>query len=175
MAKSRSSGNKPNRRGSPEAVEKRRTARALNTLLSGRSAGTTRDLRTERRRKRLLEELSKGRRGRQLKAIEVLQHANDLLEMGESLTAIKRAAGAKHKIPMTPDAEQVVRNTQEAYEFDPRVWDVVGARAVVGGESAGSGEAPAAKPRRKRTASGRGKKASRRSKVVRRKKKAATS
>jgi len=179
MAKTRSSGTKPNRRGSPEAVEKRRTARALNTLLSARSTGSTRDLRTERRRKRLLEELAKGRRGRPLKPIEVLQHANDLLDMGESLTAIKRAAGAKHKLPMSDDAEDVVRKTQEAYGFDPRGWDVVGARSAVNGadpeaseDAEGEGAAP--RPRRKRAAKGGARKAASRSAGVRRRKKKAS-
>lgn len=144
----RTSPKKPNRRGSPEAVEKRRTARALNTLLSGRVTGGTRDLRTERRRKRLLEELSKGRGGRALKPIEILQHADQLLEMGESVTAIKKAAGARARFKVTSDAEDVVRRTQEAYEFDPRAWDVLGIDVAGGGAAADSEVSPAPKAAR---------------------------
>ncbi len=50
-----------NRRGSPEAIEKRRAARLFNDILGGRSAGAKKlDGRTEKRRQRLLRELEAG-------------------------------------------------------------------------------------------------------------------
>src|ERR1700722_14776112 len=57
-----------NRRGSPEAIEKRRAARLFNDVLGGRGASAQKlDGRTEKRRQRLLKELAdgmaRGRRG----------------------------------------------------------------------------------------------------------------
>ena len=50
-----------NKRGSPEAVEKRRVARMFNDLLGDKSARNKLDGRTEKRRKRLLRELASGK------------------------------------------------------------------------------------------------------------------
>ena len=51
----------PNRRGSPEAIEKRRAARQFNDVLGGRGASAQKlDGRTEKRRQRLLKELEDG-------------------------------------------------------------------------------------------------------------------
>ena len=88
-------------RGSPEAVEKRRSARALNALFSAASGGL--DGRTERRRKRLLAELKDGRGGEALSAIEVLTHAAEpsglkaipygLLARGSAISRVTAPAG----------------------------------------------------------------------------------
>src|SRR5260370_22291768 len=66
----------PNRRGSPEAIEKRRVARVFNDILGGRGAAAHKlDGRTEKRRQRLLKELEAGkaRGSRELKPLDVLQ------------------------------------------------------------------------------------------------------
>src|SRR5512146_414104 len=64
----------PNRRGSPEAIEKRRVARVFNDVLGGRLASAHKlDGRTEKRRQRLLAELEAGkaRGSRELKPLDV--------------------------------------------------------------------------------------------------------
>ena len=70
-------------RGSAEAIEKRRVARQLNSLFGGggRPSGKL-DGRTEKRRQRLLKELKDGKGDQPLKPIEIITHANELLEMG---------------------------------------------------------------------------------------------
>ena len=77
-----------NRRGSPEAIEKRRVARLFNDILGGRGAGAHKqDGRTEKRRQRLLRELEQGkvRGARELKPLDVLGRVHELLELGEPL------------------------------------------------------------------------------------------
>src|SRR5271163_3885601 len=84
-----------NRRGSPEAIEKRRVARLVNDILGGRGAGAhKRDGRTEKRRQRLMRELEAGkaRGARELKPLDVLQRVNELLELGEPLSSIRKIA-----------------------------------------------------------------------------------
>src|SRR5215813_11555497 len=69
-------GRAPNRRGSPEAIEKRRVARVFNDILGGRGASSHKlDGRTEKRRQRLLKELEAGkaRGSRELKPLDILQ------------------------------------------------------------------------------------------------------
>src|SRR5262245_24440308 len=82
-----------NRRGSPEAVEKRRAARAFNQALRGGGAGAPAvDGRTERRRKRLLKELAAGTaRRRELKPIDILCRVQELLALGEPLASLRKA------------------------------------------------------------------------------------
>ena len=61
MAKAKAGGKAQNRRGSPEAIEKRRAARVFNDVLGGRASGAHKlDGRTEKRRQRLLKELEDG-------------------------------------------------------------------------------------------------------------------
>src|ERR1700681_2092943 len=82
-----------NRRGSPEAIEKRRVARVFNDILGGRGASAHKlDGRTEKRRQRLLKELEAGRaRGsRELKPLDVLQRVQELMDLGEPLSSIRK-------------------------------------------------------------------------------------
>src|ERR1700722_5768252 len=94
MAKTGKAAAKPqNRRGSPEAIEKRRVARLFNDILGGRGHGANKhDGRTEKRRQRLMGELESGkvRGARQLKPLDVLQRVNELLSLGEPLGAIRK-------------------------------------------------------------------------------------
>src|SRR5579862_8479460 len=89
MAKPSRAPTKPqNRRGSPEAIEKRRVARLFNDILGGQGAGAhKRDGRTEKRRQRLLRELElgKARGSRELKPLDVLHRVHELLGLGEPL------------------------------------------------------------------------------------------
>ncbi|MCB9597463.1 MAG: hypothetical protein H6719_32375 [Sandaracinaceae bacterium] len=135
------------RRGSPEAIAKRRVARALNRLFEETGATESLDGRTLKRKQRLMRELKEGKRGKPLKALEVLAHANELLTLGETLTTLRKL---KPKLPPTPpvteESAAVYVETQKNYGFDPKSWRVLGIdieKLIAGGG------APAAKPARK--------------------------
>jgi hypothetical protein len=118
---------KPTRRGSPEAIAKRRAARSLNRMFDQGAVAQAMDGRTLKRKRRLLKELQEGKRGETLKAHEVLAHVTELLGMGENLTTIRRL---KPRLPPSPgltdDMVGVVRETQQSYSFDPRAWKLLG-------------------------------------------------
>src|SRR5687767_10969350 len=92
MAKAKSQARPLNKRGSPEAIEKRRVARMFNDVLGGGGANTKLDGRTAKRRQRLLRELEENQAhgGRELKPLDVLQRVQELLELGEPLSNIKK-------------------------------------------------------------------------------------
>lgn len=116
-------------RGSAEAIEKRRVARQLNTLFGGggNQAGKL-DGRTEKRRQRLLKELKDGKSGQPLKPIELIAHAHELLEMGETLSTIRKNGVKTPKLELGDNAEKIetVLRAQEAYRFRPEVWKLLG-------------------------------------------------
>ncbi len=118
-----------NRRGSPEAIEKRRAARLFNDVLGGRSASAQKlDGRTEKRRQRLLKELEDGKaRGQhELKPLDVLQRVQELMDLGESLSSIRKVARVR-KTSLPPDSIlQVVQRLHEAYGFRPEAYRFVG-------------------------------------------------
>jgi hypothetical protein len=118
-----------NRRGSPEAIEKRRVARVFNDILGGRGASSQKlDGRTEKRRQRLLAELEAGkaRGSRELKPLDVLQRVQELMDLGEPLTSIRKVAKVR-KNAVTPDAiVGVVERLHRAYRFRPEVYRFVG-------------------------------------------------
>jgi len=127
MAKQRNPRETSGGRGSPEAVEKRRAARRLNTLITGGARATAHlDGRTEKRRKRLIRELKEGRRGVALKPIDVVTHVNELMELGETLRSIKRQGVKARKLDLTPDIIATAERTQAAYGFDPDAWKMLG-------------------------------------------------
>ena len=119
----------PNRRGSPEAIEKRRVARVFNDILGGRgSASHKLDGRTEKRRQRLLKELEAGkaRGSRELKPLDILQRVQELMDLGEPLSSIRKVTKVK-KTPAEPDAiVDVVERLHRAYSFRPEVYRFVG-------------------------------------------------
>jgi hypothetical protein len=119
----------PNRRGSPEAIAKRRAARLFNDVLGGRGAAAHRlDGRTEKRRLRLLKELEDGKaRGqRELKPLDVLQRVQELMDLGEPLSSIRKVAKVR-KTNLAPDAiVGVVQRLHEAYGFRPETYRFVG-------------------------------------------------
>jgi hypothetical protein len=118
-----------NRRGSPEAVAKRCAGRAFNLLLEARQSRRPLDGRSLKRRQRLLQELRTGkRRGSQqpLKPLDVLARVNELLELGESPTAIRKV----HR-PRPPHAEQLdlvhaVSELHQAYGFRLQAYRLLG-------------------------------------------------
>ncbi len=117
-----------NKRGSPEAVEKRRVARMFNDLLGEKRTHGKLDGRTEKRRKRLLRELSSGKaRGKKdLKPLDVLLRVQELLEIGEPLSAIRKVAKAKKPEVLGEDIAKVVERLHRAYGFRPEVYRFVG-------------------------------------------------
>src|ERR1700722_529189 len=95
MARTTRKAKPQNRRGSPEAIEKRKAARLFNDILGGRGAGVhKRDGRTEKRRQRLMRELESGkvRGSRELKPLDVLVRVHELMELGEPLRSIRKVA-----------------------------------------------------------------------------------
>lgn len=117
-----------NRRGSPEAVAKRRAARAFNDLLAPKSRSRL-DGRTQQRCKRLLAELEAGKHrssGKELKPIDVLMRVHELLELGEPLASLKKVCPSR---PSQPSGEQLValvRDLHQAYGFRPEAYRFVG-------------------------------------------------
>ena len=111
-------------RGSPEAVEKRRSARALNALFVAASAGL--DGRTARRRERLLLELKNGRRGSPLSAIDVLTHAAELLSLGETMVSLKKQGVRARTVRPEPALLDAARRAQRAYDLPEEVFELLG-------------------------------------------------
>lgn len=123
-ARERSTGHGKGR-ASDEAIEKRRAARALNALFS-EGTGRLLDGRQERRRQRLLQELREGKRGAPLPPIEVLTHAAELFQLGETLESLKRFGITPRKAPQTPELLEAARRVQAAYEMPSEVFGLLG-------------------------------------------------
>jgi hypothetical protein len=117
-----------NRRGSPEAVEKRRVARMFNDMLGKKGAHGKLDGRTEKRRQRLLHELETGKaRGkRDLKPVDVLLRVQELIDLGETLATIRKVAKAKKPEIAGDDIVGVLERLHNAYHFRPEVYRFVG-------------------------------------------------
>jgi hypothetical protein len=118
-----------NRRGSPEAIEKRRAARFFNDVLGGRRTGDGKlDGRTEKRRQRLLKELENGlaRGSRELKPLDVLQRVQELIELGEPLSAIRKIAKVRKTNVEADSIVEVVGRLHHAYHFRPETYRFVG-------------------------------------------------
>ncbi len=118
----------PNRRGSPEAVEKRRAARLFNEVLGGGGSRGPLDGRTEKRRQRLLGELEAGatRSARELKPIDVLLRVQELLELGEPLGTIRKVAKVRRAIIDPDNLVEIVGRLHKAYGFRPEAYRFVG-------------------------------------------------
>lgn len=122
-----------NRRGSPEAVAKRRAARAFNDLLAPDSRSRL-DGRTEQRRKRLLAELEAGKHrgsGKELKPIDVLLRVDELLAMGESVASLKKICAARPAPPPGDRLVELVMELHQAYGFRPECYRFVGISSEV--------------------------------------------
>jgi len=118
---------KTTKRGSPEAIAKRKAARKLNDLFSrGVGADAALDGRTLKRKQRLMDELAKGRGGRPLSALDVLTHADELLKLGESLTSLRKIVKAPPAPERTEDNLSLLAEAQQLYSFDPKAWKLLG-------------------------------------------------
>jgi hypothetical protein len=117
-----------NRRGSPEAIAKRRAARAFNDLLdpSGREGL---DGRTEKRRKRLLAELEAGKTrgsGRPLKPIDVLGHVTELFELGETAATLRKVFRPRPAPTPDPKLLEALASLHKAYGFPKDAYGFLG-------------------------------------------------
>jgi hypothetical protein len=129
MAKAKATGKAQNRRGSPEAIEKRRAARVFNDVLGGHgSASQKLDGRTEKRRQRLLKELENGlaRGSRELKPLDILQRVQELMDLGEPISAIRKVAKVRKSTIPTDSIVDVVERLHKAYNFRPETYRFVG-------------------------------------------------
>jgi hypothetical protein len=141
-----------NRRGSPEAVAKRRAARAFNDLLDPKARSRL-DGRTAQRRKRLLAELEAGKlrgSGKELKPIDVLTRVDELLSLGETLSSLRKACASRPAQPAVDRLVDLVSELHRAYGFRAEAYRFVGISAEVlrrAGVLAGPGRAGEARAR----------------------------
>jgi hypothetical protein len=122
-----------NRRGSPEAIAKRRAARAFNDLLDP-SARSRLDGRTDQRRRRMLAELETGKlrgSGKQLKPIDVLTRVNELLALGEPLANVRKVCASRPAQPAGDRLVELVTELHRAYAFRAEAYRFVGISAEV--------------------------------------------
>ena len=130
MAKTpRTAPKPPNRRGSPEAIEKRRVARLFNDILGGRGKGAHKhDGRTEKRRQRLMRELESGkvRGSREMKPLDVLVRVHELMELGEPLSSIRKVTKVRRTTVPAESMVEVVSRLHKAYGFRPECYRFVG-------------------------------------------------
>jgi hypothetical protein len=144
-----------NRRGSPEAIEKRRVARLFNDILGGPGAGAhKRDGRTEKRRQRLMRELESGqaRGSRELKPLDVLARVHELMELGEPLRSIRKVAKIRKASVVAEEMVEVVSRLHKAYGFRPECYRFVGVGDDVLRNAGVLGTEPSRRARAKRRA-----------------------
>jgi hypothetical protein len=116
-----------NRRGSAEAIAKRRAARHFNAVLSGAHVPPALDGRTAKRRDRLLKELADGARGgRPLKPIEILTRAQELFELGESLGSLRKVAKVRPLVADDDSVREAIAALHEAYAFRVEAYQFLG-------------------------------------------------
>ena len=129
MARAKSGGRANNRRGSPEAIEKRKVARMFNDVFGGRGTAAQKlDGRTEKRRQRLMRELESGQAHgeRELKPLDVLQRVQELLELGETIAGIKKVRKLPKLQAPSPATIELVERLHKAYAFRREVYRFVG-------------------------------------------------
>lgn len=144
-----------NRRGSPEAIEKRRVARLFNEVVGGRRTGARRqDGRTEKRRQRLLRELESGKaRGtRELKPLDVLVRVHELLELGEPLSSIRKVARVRKAAVPAEEMVELVSRLHKAYGFRTESYRFVGVEDEVLKRAGLLGQEPPKRGRQRRRA-----------------------
>jgi hypothetical protein len=157
MATKKSTRKAASGRGSPEAVEKRRAARQLNSLLLGTSKSAMElDGRTEKRRQRLIQELKEGRGGEPLKPIDRLGHVNELLTIGETFSSLRKHGIKPAKATLNEEVIATAERVQAANpEIRPVAWKILGIEMSESGEVVRGGESA---PRRRGKARSRGRK-----------------
>lgn len=151
MAKAKKSKKSSGGRGSAEAIEKRKVARQLNAVLSGESKKARLDGRTEKRRQRLIDELKEGKGGKPLKPIEVVDHTNQLLEIGETIATLRKQ-GVKPRKTDADGIRDVIERAQKAYGFHPDAWRMLGVKLAAEGAPKKSAKKPAKRTAKKKRA-----------------------
>ena len=129
MAKAKAVSRATNRRGSPEAIEKRRVARMFNDVASGHGTAARKlDGRTEKRRQRLLRELEEGAAhgAKSLKPLDVLQRVQELLDLGEPVSAIRKVVKVPKNRLENHGIVELTRRLHHAYGFRPEAYRFVG-------------------------------------------------
>ncbi|MBK8251788.1 MAG: hypothetical protein IPK82_03865 [Polyangiaceae bacterium] len=116
-----------NKRGSADAIAKRRAARAFNEMVLGPTSREG-DGRTERKRRRMLKELADGATGsgQELKPMDVLLRVQWLLNMGETVESLKKVRPQSITVKVTDALINGVKQLNDAYDFAPEVYRFVG-------------------------------------------------
>jgi hypothetical protein len=123
-------------RGSPEATEKRRVARALNAIVARSGGGPIGlDGRTEKRRQRLVRELTEGRRGAPISPIDVLTHVGELLALGETIDTLEKQGVEPRRTAMSPELQEVCERVREAYDLPEEAFHFLGLSLAEGHSS----------------------------------------
>jgi hypothetical protein len=145
MARQRKATKSSGGRGSAEAIEKRRVARQLNSLLTGGSKIRSKiDGRTEKRRQRLVQELVDGKGGKPLKPNDAVDHTNELLSLGETMASLKKQGVKPRRTALTSDVVETVERAQQAYSFNPEAWQILGIHVTLDGQVLAQDEEAAA-------------------------------
>lgn len=151
MAKTKRATKSSGGRGSAEAIRKRKVARHLNSIFAGEGGTDAKlDGRTEKRRKRLVLELTKGKDGEALKPMDVVSHVNELLSIGETPSSLRKQGVKPRKVELAPKHVAAVEEAQGAYKFRADAWRFLGIEIDDSGRVK-TGEAPKGKrgPRKK--------------------------
>jgi hypothetical protein len=120
-------------RGSPEATEKRRVARALNAIVARSGGGVVGlDGRTEKRRQRLVRELKEGRRGVALSPIEVLTHVGELMSLGETVDSLEKQGVEPRRTSMSEELAEICERVQDAYDLPDEAFHFLGVSIAEG-------------------------------------------
>jgi hypothetical protein len=121
----------------------------FNDMLGGGPTGGKLDGRTEKRRQRLLKELEENQAHGQkdLKPLDILQRVQELLELGETVSAIKKARKIPKSIGGGESTVELIHRLHNAYAFKPECYRFVGITDEVLGEA---GVLPSAGKRRRR-------------------------
>jgi len=127
MAKSKKPSKSGGGRGSAEAIRKRKVARHLNSIFSA-GGGTDHKLdgRTEKRRRRLVQELVEGKDGESLKPMDVVTHVNELLGIGETIASLRKQGVKPRKFELDGGRQDAVEEAQAAYKFHADAWRMLG-------------------------------------------------
>ena len=89
------------------------------------------------------------KKGKPLKAIEVLTHTHELLELGETITSIKKTGAKPVKAELNAEDMEIVEATQKEYGFREDAWKMLG--VSLGSAGRGAKKKTAKKTRRKKT------------------------
>jgi len=113
-------------RASPGAAAKRRAARRLNDVVEQAQRLSKLDGRTEKRRQRLIGQLTEGRDGERLSAIDAVHSLHELLEMGETLPSLRKQGVRARRVPRRAEVLEAVEEAQAAYGFRDEAWWILG-------------------------------------------------